>query len=278
MPSPAASPLRDSNRRTRRYPAAVDDLARAHYEGGVELGRLFDESGQPRLEFARTLELLDRFLPPSPADVLDVGGGPGVYSAALSDRGYRVRLVDALAMHVEHALRDGRFEADVGDARAIDAPEERYDAVLLMGPLYHLTERRDRITALAEARRVLRRGGVLFAVAVSRYASLFDGFRFGRFDDPEFAAVVERDLTDGQHRNDRNVDGWFTSAFFHHPKELEAEVREAGLELDRVVGIEGPAAWFAAAPEVRLWAARIVEGDPAVQAVSPHLLAVARRP
>ena len=255
----------------------MDDRARAHYETGVELGRLFHEDGQPRLELARTLELLERFLPPAPADVLDVGGGPGVYSSALSDRGYCVRLVDALEAHIDHARRDGRFEAVVGDARALDAPDETYDAVLLMGPLYHLTARADRIAALHEARRVLRPGGVAFAVAVSRYASLFDGFRFGRFEDPGFADVVEGDLADGQHRNEHNAEGWFTTAFFHHPDELAAEVREAGLELDCVVGIEGPGAWFTAEPDVRMWAARITQGDPAVRAVSPHLLAVARR-
>jgi len=255
----------------------VDELARVYYEGGVEFGRLFDETGRPRLELVRTLELMERLLPPAPADVLDVGGGPGVYAAALTDRGYHVRLVDALPMHVEQAKRDGRFEADVGDARALDAADETYDAVLLMGPLYHLTERSDRVRALAEARRVLRRGGVLFAVATSRYASLFDGFLFGRYDDPGFAEVVERDLTDGQHRNERNVEGWWTTAFFHDPEELEAEVREAGFELDCLLGIEGPGAWFSAAPEVRVWAARITEGDLAVRAVSPHLLALARR-
>jgi SAM-dependent methyltransferase len=256
----------------------MDEFARRHYEGGVELGRLYDETGEPRLELTRTLELLERFLPAPPADVIDVGGGPGVYAAALTDRGYHVRLFDALEAHVEDARRDGRFDADVGDARALDAPDESYDVVLLMGPLYHLTERADRLTALAEARRVLRHGGVLFAVAVSRYASLFDGFRFGRYDDPGFAAVVERDLRDGQHRNERNVDGWFTTAFFHHPDELASEVREASFELDRVVGIEGPGAWFTAVPDVRLWAARLTEDDPALRAVSPHLLAVARRP
>jgi SAM-dependent methyltransferase len=262
---------------SRWYGAPVDDLARAHYETGVEFGRLVDDAGEPRLELVRTLELLERFLGPPPADVLDVGGGPGVYAAALSDRGYHVRLVDALKVHVEHAQRDGRFEAAVGDARALDAADASYDAVLLMGPLYHLTERSDRMDALAEARRVLRPGGVLFAVAVSRYASLFDGLRFGRLDEPGFTEVVERDLSDGQHRNEHNVDGWFTTSFFHHPDELEAEVREAGLDLDCVVGIEGPAGWFSAAPEVRLWAARVTDGDPAVLAVSPHLLAVARR-
>jgi 2-polyprenyl-3-methyl-5-hydroxy-6-metoxy-1,4-benzoquinol methylase len=54
-----------------------------------------------------------RYLPPSPADVLDVGGGPGVYASRLAHAGYRVNLIDLLPLHVEQAaaelihLRDG---------------------------------------------------------------------------------------------------------------------------------------------------------------------------
>ena len=68
------------------------------------------------------------------------------------------------------------------------------DAVLLLGPLYHLTERADRVRALAEGRRVLRPGGVLAAAAISRYASAVDGLFRGHLREPGFEAIVERDL------------------------------------------------------------------------------------
>ncbi len=54
-------------------------------------------------------------------------------------------------------------------------PDASVDAVLLHGPLYHLTDRADRIVALLEARRVLRPGGVLLAVAITSHASTIVG-------------------------------------------------------------------------------------------------------
>ena len=69
----------------------------------------------------------------------------------------------------------------------------------MLGPPYHLTERADRVRALAEARRALYPGGVVAAAAISRYASTLDGLFRGLLREPGFDAVVERDVTDGQH-------------------------------------------------------------------------------
>jgi SAM-dependent methyltransferase len=161
------------------------------------------------------------------------------------------------------------------------------DAVLLLGPLYHLTERDDRLLALREARRVLHPGAVLVAAAITRFASLFDGLRFGFLDDPAFVRIVERDLTDGQHRNPGDHPDYFTTAFFHHPDELAQEVTEAGLTLEAVLAVEGPG-WLL--PDLDEWWRDIgrrerllhliaaVEREPSLLGVSGHLLAVARRP
>jgi ubiquinone/menaquinone biosynthesis C-methylase UbiE len=88
-----------------------------------------------------------------------------------------------------------------GDARQLDFPAGSADAALLLGPLYHLVERPDRLQALLEARRVLRPRGVLFAASISRFASLIDGLSRGFFQDAEFRKIVEADLTYGLHRN-----------------------------------------------------------------------------
>jgi SAM-dependent methyltransferase len=149
--------------------------------------------------------------------------------------------------------------------------------VLLLGPLYHLTERSDRVRALAEARRVVRPGGLVAAVGITRYASALDGVASGFLEDPRFVEIVERDLREGQHRNPDDVPGWFTTAYFHRPGELVSEAEEAGLVVERVVGVEGPAAWFAVWPERRelaLRAARVAEATPEL---SPHMLCLARR-
>jgi SAM-dependent methyltransferase len=256
----------------------VDPAFEAHYNLGVEDGRLYRDDGTPGLELARTLELLERFLPPPPAEVLDVGGGPGLYSSLLAERGYRMRLVDVLPLHVEQARERG-VDARVGDARRLEDGDASYDAVLLMGPLYHLVDRDDRIRALAEARRVARPDGVVAAAAISRYASLLDGLQHGFLVEPEFQEIVERDLAGGPHLNPHPTKRpeWFTTAFFHHPHELLDEAAQAGLREPRVFGLEGPGWLFPDLDdEVRLRAARLVEADPLMQASSGHLLLVAR--
>ena len=82
----------------------------------------------------------------------------------------------------------------VGDARALEFEDASADAALLLGPLYHLTERADRLAALREARRVLRPGGNLFAAGISHFASTVDALVQGYLSDEAFMAIVERDL------------------------------------------------------------------------------------
>jgi SAM-dependent methyltransferase len=277
MSEPAASP-------------ALPEIA-PHYDLGVEEPRL--SQGSSQLEFARTCEVITRYLPRSPADVLDVGGGPGVYSCWLARQGYRVQLVDAMPLHVEQARRAAARQPDfplagavVGDARRLDSADESADAVLLMGPLYHLTERPDRLAAWREGRRVLRPGGVILAAAISRFASTLDGLRMAAFDDPAFAAIAERDLHDGQHRNPTDNPHYFTTAYFHRPDELAREAVEIGLRHEVTLGVEGPgwllqdfdAWWSNAARRERLLAvARAVESEPSLIGASAHLLIVAKK-
>jgi ubiquinone/menaquinone biosynthesis C-methylase UbiE len=115
--------------------------------------------------------------------------------------------------------------------------------VLLFGPLYHLTDAADRQQALAEADRVLRPGGRVLAMAVSRFASLLDGLYEGWLGDPVFRPIVDQDLADGQHRNPDPVDRpeFFTTAYFHTPDGLAAVIERAGFTDVTVYGVEGPA-------------------------------------
>jgi len=267
------------------------DEVLGYYARGGESSRL-EEAYFP-LERARTRELLLRHLRPPPGVVLDVGGAAGAYAFWLADAGYEVHLVDPVPLHVSQAeeasrARAGRrlASARLGDARRLEFPDASADAVLMLGPLYHLTDRPDRIAALSEARRVLRPGGLVFAAAISRFASLLDGLRGAVFEHDAFAAIVEQDLRDGQHRNDTGVPEFFTTAFFHLPGELEAEVREAGFAVGGVFAVEGPGAfvpefakrWADSAARARLLdLVRCVEREPALLGASPHLVAVGRR-
>ena len=128
----------------------------SHYETVQEAERL--ASGLGSLELVRSQELIDRALPSPPAVVLDVGGGPGVYSCLLARRGYEVHLIDPVPKHVDQAKRASEGQPDypiasvnLGDARSLDKADASSEAVLLMGPLYHLTSHKDRVAALLEA-------------------------------------------------------------------------------------------------------------------------------
>ena len=66
----------------------LDAIVTHYAQMDHELNRL--NQGGSRIEFARTQELLRRFLPPAPAAILDIGGGPGTYSGWLSELAYRV--------------------------------------------------------------------------------------------------------------------------------------------------------------------------------------------
>src|SRR5262249_16817830 len=174
-----------------------------HYEREIDEGTRITR-GPGRIEFWRTQEVIRRHLPDRPLDVLDIGGAAGVHAAWLAEDGHRVRLIDPMPRHVEQASQlasDTRHViAELGDARQLSVGDQTVDAVLMLGPLYHLVDRDDRVIALREAKRVLRPGGYVFAAAVSRFASLFDGLSRGWMVDAEFREVVANDLRTGQHR------------------------------------------------------------------------------
>ena len=220
-----------------------------HYLQTRESERLTGPRGE--LELLRTQAILAKHLPPRPATIFDVGGAAGVYAFPLAKQGYRVHLIDPVDLHLQqaksYAAESGIALESVaqGDARQLDVPSGSADAVLLLGPLYHLVDRADRLQALREARRILKAEGVLFVAGISRFASLIDGVASGGLRDPEFRAIVAADLASGQHRNPTNHPAYFTTGYFHRPEELAAEVRDAGFADVQVLAVEGPV-WSAA--------------------------------
>lgn len=262
-----------------------------HYEEGREAGRL--SSGRGELERVRTQAILARYLPKPPAVVLDVGGAAGVYAIPLAKQGYQVHLIDPVELHVAQAREAAAHagvalaSAAVGDARRLEAEPASADAVLLLGPLYHLVEREDRGIALREALRVLKPRGVLFAAGISRFASLIDGVASALFQDPAFRSIVAGDLKTGRHENPTNHPDYFTTAYFHRPEELCEEVYEAGFGGVHVLAVEGPvwsaggfeAAWADPAQRAALMEClEKTEREPSIQGASAHLLAIGRRP
>ncbi|MFG2441014.1 class I SAM-dependent methyltransferase [Streptomyces sp. NPDC048508] len=242
-------------------------------------------SADGRMELVRTQELLRRFLPPAPATVLDVGGGTGIHAEWLVKDGYEVTLVDPVPRHVEHA--SVVCSAFVGDARDLREPDHSFDAVQLLGPLYHLPDPADRRKALAEAHRVVKPGGLVAAAAINRYASLFEHVAYAHLHTERIHDAVSTILESAIHDGARG----FTLAYFHRAEELVDELAASGLTDVQVFGIEGPTWSLVKAAEQQpgdgptdeliasaLAAARMAEPYPELLAASSHLLAVGRAP
>ena len=292
---------------------AAPDLQNAmheYYELGGETGRL--DSAQGRLEFERTQEIVLRALPPAAAAgavgargaeaggaeagaagantvVADIGGGPGRYALWLASLGYSVVHRDIVRLHVdqvaEAAVAAGvRVDSAVGDARSLDLADASADAVLLLGPLYHLNAA-DRARALAEARRVVRPGGPVLGAAISRWAARLDGVLAQRLYQtyPQVTEMV--DVVERTGVLEPLFPGSFCG-FTHRPWELRDEFTAAGLEVTDLVCVEGAAlllgdlAERSADPDawrIVLACARALERVPELLGIGSHLLVTARR-
>lgn len=273
------------------HPTVEDQWVQAHYRGAREVDRLDRPRGQ--LEWERTKELALRYLPPPPGVVADIGGGPGRYALWLAGLGYQVEHRDLMAEHVEQlrgALTGealGRIATAQADARDLaDLPDRSVDAVLLLGPLYHLSRRPDRMQVLAEAARIAKPGGVVLAAAISRWSARLDAYIGQKLYQafPETTAQLPTIERTGW--IPPLVAGGFT-AYTHRPRQLWAEVRSAGLIPEALVGIEGVGYLLADLEErlncpthrqMLLDSARALEAVPELLGVSPHLLVVARTP
>jgi ubiquinone/menaquinone biosynthesis C-methylase UbiE len=275
----------------------MDDPSVSHqklvdfYSQYDEQGRLAGSLGQ--VEFLRSQAIIQRFLPHPPALMMDVGGAAGRYSCWLARQGYQVHLVDPVLIHVQQAQAASNAQPEtpiasctVGDARYLQWGDSSVDAVLLMGPLYHLTEAGDRKLALSEARRVLKTGGLVFAAGISRFASTIDGLTSGDFLDPAFREIMRTDLEAGQHRNPTRHPRYFMDTFFHHPNELEAEITGAGFEILGLFAIEGISYlmqnfnqnWAVESRrEFLLEILSKTEQEPSLMGASPHLMCVGRK-
>jgi ubiquinone/menaquinone biosynthesis C-methylase UbiE len=265
-----------------------DDIHR-YYELRQEQSRLMRGVS---IEFVRTQELISRFIPASPATIYDIGGGTGPYAFWLAEQGYIVHLRDKMPLHIEQARelmtsRSALASLEVGDARQLDLMDESAQVTLFLGPLYHLTEREERLQALREAYRLLQPGGIILAAGIPRYAAVLDGMNRGFLEDPTFKEIAHNDLISGQHRNPTDHPRYFTTAYFHQPEELYQEIQDAGFHEVALYAIEGPL-WLTqtarehwddvALREQYLEALRWIEQDKAIIAISSHMLAMGRKP
>lgn len=266
------------------------EFVRMYYDGDVQ--HEWERLERHRTEFAITWKVLEQYMSPPPARVLDCGSGPGRYAIQLAQRGYAVTLFDLSSENLAYAHRQAQAAGvtlqayDLGDATDLGRyADESFEAVLLMGPLYHLLEVEQRQQALREARRVVRPGGMLFAAFINRYAGHIQAARRDPLLPLREAATSEAILNTGKLAPKAVQPGAFV-AYMAHPNEVGPLIWSAGFEHLETLSLEGLVGGYEA--EVNslqgdAWDTWLeinwqVAREPSLFGASQHLLAVARRP
>lgn len=198
-----------------------------YYQHYDEEGRLLTRPGQ--VEFETTMRYIRRYLTED-ARILEIGAGTGRYSHALARMGCTVDAVELVQHNIDQFIANTaegeRVTIRQGNACDLSAfPDDTYGVTLLLGPMYHLFTKEEQLTALSEAIRVTKKGGVVFvAYCMADSAILQAGFLKGRI--PE---LIEKGML--------NPDTFET---FSHPWDL--------FELYRVEDIEALRSQFDVTP------------------------------
>jgi ubiquinone/menaquinone biosynthesis C-methylase UbiE len=258
-----------------------------HYKSYDESQRLTNGFGA--LEQTRTQELIQRYLSAPPATVLDIGGANGVYSFWLSNLGYQVHLIDIVDNHIAQAKKIASEQSIslesmvIGDARKLDFPDNFADVIIMHGPLYHLVEQNDRLTALRESLRILKPGGLLLGFAITRYAGLIYGLTQGHIFGNDYMNMITEEVETGVRNNSPKWANTFSSAYFHRPEDLQSEIEEAGYQHLTTLGVIGPAwlvpnlneSWNNEKEREKILAiSRLVENE---SVLGPRLMVVGRK-
>lgn len=225
----------------------TSDAVRAYYAGfGEREWTRLENPDDGAVEFAITRHTLATYLP-ADARVLDIGGGPGRYAIWLAQRGHRVILADSspellsiARAKMEQAGVDAMAERIV-EADACDLSlwaDNSFDAVLSLGPFYHLPDAEDRHGAAVELGRVLRPGGKAFVALMPRYAFLRRTLAISderhHLAQPDFVARL---MEDGIFIND--VPGGFTDGYGVRPEEVGPFFERYGFTMLALLAAEG---------------------------------------
>ncbi|HIH93794.1 TPA: methyltransferase domain-containing protein [Methanosarcina acetivorans] len=197
-----------------------------------------------RIEYETTRRYLDIYLPKK-SRILDVGGGPGRYSIYLASQGHNVTLFDLSSKNILLAKAKAEeqgvhLEGFIhGNALELDHHTKgRFDAILCMGPSYHLTDESQRHIVIDKCVNVLKPGGILFVSFISAFAPIIDmmkGYPHMILDEKDRLLDY---LKDGTNIVSEENPG-FTDAWFENPANIEGIMKKYPLEKLVITAIEG---------------------------------------
>jgi ubiquinone/menaquinone biosynthesis C-methylase UbiE len=202
------------------------------------------EKGMGIFEFERIKDLIQQHITKPNATVIDVGGGTGKYSEWLTNNGHNVQLIEPVLKHIKLAEKRAKklknpFSITKGIAQKLPCKNESADLVILHGPLYHLQNREDRILAILEAKRVLKKNGIILGFAINATASTVVGLMNGMIHANSFFEMCKQELTTGIHNAPKDFPFLLADAFYHKPQQLKEEFLEQDLEFLNLFAVEG---------------------------------------
>ncbi|KMQ61868.1 hypothetical protein ACM40_05965 [Chryseobacterium sp. BLS98] len=265
----------------------IDPSIDSFYTKRQEENRL--SIGLGPLEFERTKILINRYLNQS-SHIADVGGGPGHYAQWLAGMGHHVTLIDPVKKHIEQAKRRStrgfQFTCLHGEARKLPLADLSQELVIIHGPLYHLQHLDERLAALKEAKRILKKEGILLGFAITHSASAIATLQSGLIHDQELFAMCISELRSGDHFPPENYPLMLPKGFCHRPSDLMDEFKMAGFEQLDLLPVEG-IAWldsnfFESWAEMKkrnklLEIINLTEKDRELLCFSPHIMLAAKK-
>ncbi|MBU2913840.1 class I SAM-dependent methyltransferase [Reichenbachiella agariperforans] len=204
------------------------------------------EKGMGIFEFERIKSLIEKYIPSTSSRIIDIGGGTGKYSEWLAKKGHQVHLVDPVSKHLITAKNrasklKNKFSVHLGESRKLEFPSDFADLIILHGPLYHLQKGEDRDLTISEAKRVLKKNGIILGFAINYTASTLVGLLNGLIHKKAFFEMCKEELTTGIHNPPDDFPWVLAEAFYHKPEQLKNEFTNQELTYLNTYAVEGMA-------------------------------------
>lgn len=213
----------------------------------IEFYRNYDEDNRlvrsraRSSEFLTTLEVLKKHLSGCRA-LIELGAGTGRYSLYYAEQGMEVTAVELVpeqAQTIRQKAQDKRLSnltVYCQDARSLSNwTDASFDAVLCLGPLYHLRSKSERSTCLAECVRILKPGGVLACSYINKYAAIAYYCKLNMFLGKELLQIIQS----GDFSSKAGIDRFMDISCFLDPAEMEKELSAFPLKVIDHVGVDG---------------------------------------
>lgn len=249
------------------------------------------EKGMGVFEFRRIKTLIEKYISTPPLKIIDVGGGTGKYSEWLANKGHQVHLVEPVSKHIKIAKSranklKNKFSVHLGESQNMKFPNNFADLVILHGPLYHLQKKEDRDLAIREAKRVIKKNGIILGFAINYTASTLVGLLNGLIHKKPFFEMCKEELTTGAHNQPEDFPWLLTEAYYHKPEELKKEFINQELIYLNMYAVEG-ITWldknfFAnmlneTKKDTLMQLLKITENDSYLLPFSPHIMIAAKK-